>query len=641
LTEKFFCLIIDTKFKNSMKDTNLFKEMVEKSPVGVYLVQDWVFKYVNPKLAEIFGYKTEEIINKKGPLDLTYPDDISKVKHNIEKMLKGEVTSIHYTFRGLRKDKKIIFVEVFGSKTTYNRKPAIIGTLLDVTDKVEIAEKLRESEQKYRSLVESSPDGIFIVDKEGKFIMINKTICDFLGYKPEELIGKNIKKVISQDQWETHEQRFKQLLKGEILLEPMEYEVKSKDGKIYFVEVRSVPYIREGEFVGFQGIARNITEQKKMQEMLVHIEKMEAIGKLTGGIAHDFNNLLTTILGMTEIVLMDLKEGEKGYKELQLVREAAQRGAELVRRLLTFSKRRIETKTFINLNKEIEEIGKILPRVLGEDIRYSFFPDPEIESIIADPVQIEQIIMNLAVNARDAMSQGGEFIISTKAVTFDLNFSQTCGLKEGEYILLEVRDTGCGIPPEIKDKVFEPFFTTKPEGTGLGLSTVYGIARELEGYIDIESQVNKGTKFKIYLPVAHKEKARPAFIPAKIKSHRGKEKIMLVEDDDSIRHLLSESLKNLGYTVFEVKTGEEAIKIAREQENIDVIISDVVLVDKKGPEITKEIVKIYPEIKVIFMSGYAYDFLNGKKFEGIKAYFFPKPFTPKELATKLREVLST
>ncbi len=471
--------------------------------------------------------------------------------------------------------------------------------------------------------------------------MVNKTICAHLKYSLEEIVGKNVKEIMPEDQWEIHDQRFEKFFKGKIFAEPMEYKVKSKDGKIYFVEVLCVPYIKEGQIIGFQGIARNITEQKRIQEMLVHIEKMEAIGRLTGGIAHDFNNLLTTILGMTEIILMDLKEGEKGYKELQLVKEAAQRGAELVRRLLTFSKKRIRTKTVVNLNKEIKEIEKILPRVLGEDIQYRFFYDSEIESIIADPVQIEQIIMNLAVNARDAMPEGGEFIISTKTVTFDRGFAQTYGLKEGEYILLEVRDTGCGMPPEIKNRVFEPFFTTKPEGTGLGLSTVYGIVKEIGGHIDVESQVNKGTKFKIYFPVVHKEKPKPAFIPDKIKFIRGKEKIMLVEDEDSIRHLFYESLKKLGYTVFEAKTGREAIKIAREQENIDVIITDIVLGDKKGSEIVKEIIKFNPEIKVIFMSGYAYDFLNSEKFEGIRVYFFPKPFTPRELADKLREILST
>jgi nitrogen-specific signal transduction histidine kinase/ActR/RegA family two-component response regulator len=389
-------------------------------------------------------------------------------------------------------------------------------------------------------------------------------------------------------------------------------------------------------------IAEDVTERRALEEQLRQSQKMEAVGRLAGGVAHDFNNLLTVIRGYSELMLEEFADSDPLRDEVEEIKKAADRASGLTRQLLAFSRQQVLAPKVLDLNIVVGNMERLLKRLLGENIRLGSSLANELGRVKADPGQIEQVIMNLAVNAKDAMPRGGKLTIETANADLDETYThEHVGAKPGKYVMLAVSDTGSGMSQDIRQRVFEPFFTTKEigKGTGLGLSTVYGIVKQSEGYIWVYSEPGRGTSFKVYLPrVDEPADARPAPEPAKSR-YRGTETILLVEDEDGVRALVKQVLSRNGYTVLEARHGGEALlHCERRAEEIHLLVTDVVLEQMSGTELSSRLAQLRPGMKVLYISGYTDDAIvhHGVK-EG--THFLQKPFTTEALARKIRQVL--
>ena len=382
--------------------------------------------------------------------------------------------------------------------------------------------------------------------------------------------------------------------------------------------------------------------RKNLEEQLRQVQKMEAIGRLAGGIAHDFNNLLTVISGYSEIVLSTLSAEDPMRESIQAISDAGVRAASLTRQLLTFSRQRELEPRVLNLNEVVREVERMLRRLIGEDVLLTSVLDPAIHNVKIDPALFEQVLMNLAVNARDAMPTGGKLTIETCNVNWDRDYAATHPqIQTGPYVMLAVTDTGSGMPPEARTRIFEPFFTTKEKGkgTGLGLSTVYGIVKQSGGYVMVQSEEGRGTTFQIYLPrvegVAEKHTA-----PVAHAALGGTETVLLVEDEESVRQLVRETLAAKGYRVVEAENGESGMAAAaRHDGKIDLVITDVVMPGMGGRELVKQLAQTRPQTKVLYLSGYTEDAILSEGTIESGAAFLQKPFTLQNLSRKVREVL--
>lgn len=385
----------------------------------------------------------------------------------------------------------------------------------------------------------------------------------------------------------------------------------------------------------------DITDKKKLEKQFLQAQKMEAVGQLAGGIAHDFNNLLSAIIGYSEIVLTDIPNDHPAWKKINIIKDAGEKAAILTRQLLAFSRKQILEIKVINLNSIVEGMTKILNRVIGEDIHLEINTKPSLWNVKADSGQIEQVLMNLSVNARDAMPSGGRLIIETENIELDKEYAKTHDeVTPGTYVMLAVTDTGIGMSREIQEKIFEPFFTTKGEkGTGLGLSTIYGIIKQHGGSIFVYSELNVGSTFKIYLPSTREETTEDASVD---REHflQGTEKILVVDDEPSIRSLIADTLQPLGYKILEASCGKEALEISdTEDGEIDILLTDLVMPDMNGMKVAEIICKSRPSIKVIFMSGYTDSAFFNHEMPNEKKMFLPKPVTPTKLMIKIHSAL--
>ena len=501
---------------------------------------------------------------------------------------------------------------------------------------------LVRAEEKYRDLYDNAPDMYHSIDKDGYIIEVNQTEADALGYRFEELIGRHLTDIFTGDSKEAFEKDFPVLLnKGS--LSGLERQVICKDGSVIDVSinVRAV-YDEKGEPVKTKAIMRDITEKRKLEAQLLHAQKMEAIGQFAGGIAHDFNNILTVIIGYGHLLQVELNMDKKLNSYVTCILNSAQKAASLTHSILAFSKKQLINTKPVNIKEIILALKKLLPRLIGEDIELSVHLTGEDLIVMADTTQIEQVLMNLATNARDAMPDGGSLVIRTDLVRIDDDFINNYGFgRPGNYALISVTDTGHGMEDVTKEKIFEPFFTTKEvgKGTGLGLSMAYGIIKQHNGYINVYSELGKGSTFKIYLPVIKSdvEEMRPAAITMPT---GGTEVILLAEDNEEVRKLTRTVLDSFGYEVIEAVDGEDAInKFKEDKDKIQFLIFDLIMPKKNGKEAFEEIKKIRPNIKVLFSSGYAADIIQKKGGieEGINTV--QKPISPRELIKKVREIL--
>ncbi|MDQ2856406.1 MAG: PAS domain S-box protein, partial [Acidobacteriota bacterium] len=516
------------------------------------------------------------------------------------------------------------------------------GSLEEITERKRAEQALQKSEERYRELVENAHDIIYEHDLDGNYTSINKAGERITGYSREETLHLNLKEIIVPEFLEKAQEMVRRKLAGEMIT-AYELETLAKDRRRISLEVNSRLVFQNGVPTGVQGIARDVTERKQLEEQLRQSQKLEAVGQLAGGVAHDFNNLLTVISGYSDLLLRKLPADSSLSAHASEIKKAGDRASGLTRQLLAFSRKQILQPKVLDLNTVVSDLDRMLRRLIGEDVDLLTITEPELGQVKADPGQIEQVVVNLVVNARDAMTTGGKVTIETANARLTADYvHQHVQCVPGAYVMLAISDNGSGIDPAIRDRIFEPFFSTKGagKGTGLGLSTVYGIVKQSGGHIWVYSEANMGTTFKIYLPRVDediKEGADPGEIAAAL---GGKETILLVEDEAQVRGIVQQILESLGYCVMTAENGEQAMTVASAHAgDIDLVITDVVMPQMGGRELAERLGTLRRNLRVVFMSGYTDDAIVRHGLMDDRLIFIQKPFTADALARKVRMTL--
>ncbi|MDZ7667761.1 MAG: PAS domain S-box protein [Desulfotignum sp.] len=521
----------------------------------------------------------------------------------------------------------------------------LIGERLgNAIEKLQGRDALRESEENYRFLFDNAPDLTISCNTEGVFLDLNKKFEEESGYSREEMIGKSIftSGILAESSVNASIPYFEEILAGKKWV-MLEVEGVTKDGGKIPYELMAVPIKKDGKIVAIQATLRNITEHRKLEAQLRHSQKMEAVGTLAGGIAHDFNNSLNVIMGYGVMVKDTLVAGSPAMEDMNEVLSAADRAADLTNRLLVFSRKKIAEVTSVNINALILGLKKLLGRIIKENIEFNLDLTDRPLAVMADVGEMEQVLINLASNAKDAMPEGGRLTISTGLEEMDESFVEMHGYgKPGRYALITVSDTGPGMDAEIQKKLFEPFFTTKGvgEGTGLGLAISYGIIKQHDGFIKVYSELGQGTAFKIFLPLSEETASEDKKADAAVSVMGGNETILIAEDEPSLRKLARTVLESFGYSVILAEDGEDAItKFMENKERISLVMLDMIMPKKSGKEVRDAIIKVTPRMKVLFASGYAMDKTTKKELRESDFDFIHKPFRSKDLLIKVREIL--
>jgi PAS domain S-box-containing protein len=624
------------------------------APTGIGMVIDRHFTFVNKQLMAMLGYSKEELIEQSARM--IYPDEeeynrVGQIKYNqIEKQGIGTIETKFQT-----KDNRIIDVLLSSSPIDpQDLSRGVTFTALDITERKQAQEALRQAEIEYRTVADFTYDWETWQNPDGTMRYVSPSCQRITGYIAQEFIDDpelSSKIVVTEDKDKWDAYRHNMAEKPERY--EIQFRIERKDGTTCWIEHAGVPVTDEqGTFLGYRASNRDISrrkhaeaEQEKLQDQLLQSQKMEAIGRLTGGIAHDFNNLLTAINGFTELAQHKLPADDPVQDLLKYVLDSGHRAASLVRQLLAFSRKQIIEPKIIHLESLIPDLDQMLRRIIGEDIKIDTNVAPNTWPIKIDPAQIEQVIVNLAVNARDAMPNGGQIKISTDNAT--LSGDDLAGHPEtqpGDYVLLSIRDSGIGMSNDILSNIFEPFFTTKEQGkgTGLGLATVYGIIKQNSGDIWVESREGKGTTFRLYLPRAESPGKPASRTDSPENISQGHETILLTEDDDEVRELTRQILERQGYTVLDTATGEEALHLAKHYAKpIDLLLTDVVMPDINGKVLAEKVLRDRPDVKIIFVSGYPDETIAKHGIIETGTVFLQKPFTASQLAQRVRTTLDS
>ena len=514
----------------------------------------------------------------------------------------------------------------------------VFAAARDISEQKQVHIALQRSEEELRTILRTATDGFWVTDRKGQFLEVNDAICRNLGYSRDELLRMSVSDIEAVEKPEEILQTVQRIMeRGSDQFDGLH---RRKDGSLRNVEI-SVNYLPppHDRFFAF---LRDITEHKKLEAEYSQAQKMEAVGTLAGGIAHDFNNALTGIVGFGELLRMRMAGDEKALHDLDEIQRCAERASTLTRQLLTFARRQVIEPVNLNLSTLVADLMKLIGKVVGEHIEVKTSLEKNVPTIHADRGQIEQVVMNLCLNSRDAMPEGGRLVVETGDVSLEEEYvRQNPYMRTGRYALLTVSDTGIGMDEKTRARAFEPFFTTKgpDRGTGLGLSMVYGIVKQHGGFIHLYSEPGKGTAFKVYFPAIE---AQPDAVPAIRREEivrGGTETILLAEDEEAIRALAERILTGFGYTVLVARNGEEAIEIFRQHKEIVLAVLDVVMPRKGGKEAFDEMHKQNPRLKVIFMSGYSSDAIHDSFVLIAGTPFLQKPFGPTTLARKIREIL--
>jgi PAS domain S-box-containing protein len=515
-----------------------------------------------------------------------------------------------------------------------------VGVLTDITERKRAEEALRRSEERYRQIVETAHEGVWVIDGTANTKYANRRMADLLGVRIDDMPGRSLYEFMDEEARPVVRAQFEQRKGG--LAEQLEFCFRRKDGSRLWALLSASPMFDEnGTFMGALAMVADITERKLLEDQLLQSQKMEAVGRLAGGIAHDFNNLLGVILGYGDLLLRRIDEPSLRAKLEQIVK-AGERASVLTRQLLAFSRKQVLEPRVLDLNSLVTEMDTMLRRLIGEDIHLVTVVDGALGRVRADPGQLEQVLMNLVVNARDAMPAGGRLTIETANVDPDQPYSaEQASVRSGPQVMLAVSDTGSGMDAETRRRIFEPFFTTKRpgQGTGLGLATVYGIVKQSGGHIEVYSELGQGTSFKIYLPRVDQE-AEAITAVTKTPPARGAETVLLVEDEDALRELARQVLEGHGYTVLEARSGVAALELAETHAGpIHLLVTDVVMPQMPGRELAEQLAVRLPALRVLFMSGYAEQAVLRHGVLGEGTAFIQKPFGPDSFLTKVREVL--
>ncbi len=623
-----------------------YRNIVETANEGIWLMDATTrTTYVNRQTAEMLGYTVDEIHGRL-IFDFIFEDDFSALERKIEQIKHGDSERGEARLR--RKDGSTI-IALYSVISTKNQAGEITGFLLmmfDITERKKADRSLRRAEANYRSLVESSPAIVYLAKPFPPFapIYVSPNITKF-GYKIEEWFDQ-------PDMWLSliHEEDRERVLRtteaamNQGLDTELEYRIISRDGAIHWLHDKG-RFVSDdkGKQIGWQGVMLDITETKSLEEQLKQAQKLESVGRLAGGIAHDFNNMLTAINGYSELTLRALEGDNPLRRNIEEIKKAGERSALLTQQLLAFSRQQVLQPVVIDLNEIVTDTVKMLERMIGEDVQLVIVLKPKTGLVNVDPGQLSQIIMNLAVNARDAMPQGGRLTIETANVLLEpADAKQKVGILPGDYVMLAVCDTGHGIDDKIRQHIFEPFFTTKEfgRGTGLGLATVYGIVKQSGGNIEVDSKAGDGTTFRIYLPRIAEQSEAAEIKDTLADLPSGTETIFLVEDEDLVRNLSKEILETCGYTIIEARNGLEALEICENGDcKIDLLITDVVMPQMGGRELAEKLIEKLPNLQILFTSGYTDNAMARHGVIRTSTNFIQKPFTYDTLAHKVRELL--
>jgi two-component system cell cycle sensor histidine kinase/response regulator CckA len=598
---------------------------------------------VNPFLIEMLGYTHGEFVGKKlweiGPFK-----DVSASRSAFSELQTKGV--IRYEDLPLEtKDGRRINVEFVSNVYPVDGTQVVQCNVRDITERVRAEAALKISETHHRSVFEGAVHGIYRGTLDGRFLDVNPALVAMLGYSSAEEV---LKLGVSQDVFAEPEEGLRLLHKWQ-LTEEIEEEVqwKRRDQRLITVRLSGRVLRTENQrAAGVEVIAEDVTERRALEEQLRQAQKIEAVGQLAGGMAHEFNNYLGIVLGYSELLLEEAGTTEGLRRNVAEIKAATQRAASVTRQLLALSRRQVLEPKVLDVNAVVWETHKLLRRLIPGNIDLVPVLEPNLQAVKVDPAQIQQILINLVVNARDAMPQGGKVVIETANVELDEEYAgRHIEVQPGRYVMLAVSDNGSGIDEPTQARIFEPFFTTKQEGkgTGLGLSTVYGIVRQSGGHITVESALREGTRFRIYLPpTAMTElKVEDATPPMQIEILSGTETVLVVEDEPALRRLISVSLEKRGYTVLAAEDGAEAIRILENNPGkIDLVVSDIMMPKLNGLELRKKAILLRPEMRFLFISGYAEDTIGRTAHLPQDAGYLEKPFLPIELARKVRELLN-
>jgi PAS domain S-box-containing protein len=624
-----------------------YRTVFEHTGAGTIIIdEDGTIILSNTEFQRLISLSRHEIEGKKKWTDFIHPDDLAKVSHyrNLHKENHRDRPQ-QFQFRLMNNNGKIRYVICNMEAMPGTKK--IISSIIDITKQKETKELLKKERERFMTFIEEAPLGIGFIDADGRYTYINPRFTEIFGYTLDEIpTGRDwfnkaypdrITRTQAISSWINDTRGMKV---GQSVSRI--YNVTCKDGEtktVNFIVVK----LKANEFCI---IYEDITEKRMLEAQLIHSQKMESIGTLAGGIAHDFNNLVQAILGYTQILLLDPDQDKDTLAKLKGIERAAKRASELTNQLLTFS-RKVESKLRpVDINKEIQEVQKLMRRIIPRMIEIEFHPCENIRLVNADPAQIEQVVLNLAVNARDAMPDGGKLIIETENVVLNQAYCRShLGALPGEYVLISITDTGCGMDSETMEHIFEPFYTTKEmgKGTGLGLATVYGIIKNHNGYIMCYSEVGKGTTFKIYLPAidgSHQSSNDDEDISG-INERGNGETILLVDDDKDIRELGENILRKFGYRVLTASSGEEATRIYKDRrDDISLVILDLIMPGMGGKKTLDQILKLDPNAKVIISSGFSASAYARDAMESGAEGFICKPYNINQLLSVVHDVIN-
>jgi PAS domain S-box-containing protein len=600
---------------------------------------------VNPAAEQMFGYGASELIGHN--INMLMPEPY-RSQHDtyLAKYLatgRRQIIGIGREVAGLRKDGSTFPMHLSVGEFAIGGERYFTGTIVDLSARRAAEQRFEHEQALFRAIFESLPDPLVICDPAGAIRLVNPSFTRVFGYSEADVLGESVAGLLeSPETW----QGFVAAQAGarEANAKPNTTQFRRKSGELFPAETLDGAIVgSSGSALGRLVLIHDATAERQQEAILLQAQRMEAVGQLTGGVAHDFNNLLTVILGNIELLEPKLKDGLSQSLAGE-AREAAEMGARLTDRLLTFARRqRLETKS-LNLNEFVLGVTELLRRTIGAPIDLSTALAPDLWPTMADPAQVENAVLNLVLNARDAMPEGGRLVIETFNATLDeADIASVPGMTPGDYVVLSVADTGHGMPPDVQARAFEPFFTTKAagKGSGLGLATIYGFARQTGGNVTIYSEVGKGTTVNIYLPRAgeRSEREPTTAVPA-VDAGRG-ETVLVVEDDDRVRRLTVLRLKELGYRVLEAGHGAAALAILSETPNIDIVFSDFVMPGGiSGFDLARQVRERYPGTHVILTSGYSAELLNQAEVAELGLKVLRKPYRQAELARAFRATLA-
>ena len=630
---------------------SLINDVLDNSKAGIFIIDaDYKIVWANKAVEEYFGFDRNEVIglDKRTCIRKNIAPLLQQREAFADRILAAysnntfvESTECHVLPSAERKERWLEHWSqpIKSGLFQFGR----IEQYYDITARKQAENAVTDRERKFRDFFEGSPDPIYVVDTNCIILDLNQPGCRLIGEKKDNILGQSFTQLITAHKQQKLQQSLTELIAG--TSESLECIILDKSGNRIETEIRMNRYVHEDQEVNLLHV-RDITERKQLEEQLLQSQKMDAIGRLAGGIAHDFNNLLMGILGYCECLLSDLPADSDYRDEVIEIEKAGSKAAELTRQLLAFSRKQTIEPTALNLNDIITDMEKLLKRVIGPDIQLKTRKQSDLWSTKCDRAQIEQVIMNLAVNAKEAMPEGGRLILQSKNISIQANNTLVQkGINPGDYVCITIRDTGVGMDSVTQSHAFEPFFTTKEvgKGTGLGLATVYGIVVQNSGYIFVSSQTDKGTVFAIYFPKVDQEDAEQNQILSHSSGeHRGSGTVLLVEDEDVVRSFTKTLLKKRGYYVLEASEPDEAIQLSEDSKTgIDLLITDVIMPKMNGQKLAVHLRKAQPDLKVVFMSGYTDDSVDTDFFNDGLACFLQKPFKAEELIDAIAEISST